>query len=635
MWIRLISALETSWQLTLFAADGITALVDTDNDGLIDTGPIAQGTSHQIIARVQAPAQGGPGDDSTATLTFVSSLDDSISKTTLLQTGFPALFVQAFADEELGAVHLTLARTGAQKEKEITTADLYADAPAVVEASDGNIFTVWSEYIPQDNNEIYIYEIHYNLANRYGETLRPATRLTNHQAAVISMEDTSPVIAAAPDGNLGVLWIQELVDQSEEMYNTNVFFAILDSTGEPVYGPVNLTGDDNWYHFYIGDSINFLNPTITATQDDRFILAWNKSTFIEDSEYNDFFFDDIYYSIKTTGGFTVKPITQFTFDTIGNDVEGFYSPDLAGLQANQAMMTWVRESDQDIYYAILDSAGAVVKDNTNLTNDPDWNFDADSTQLSDGNIAVAWSTWTGSQAITRFAILASDFDLSAGPITLQNPATDGSDGEAWLSLAADQEGRAVITSADFGFLNRLFYALIDSAGTVLTEPMIYKARTPTEPGMRINFDGYSTTTYHSQIEQGTDTLFLQPNQLLGGVPGGAALVDVYLTNHGESPAVNSTLTLILPPGLKYLGDNSGLSPTYGMNMVRWDLPEMKFLAEIRFNIILQVADVAEIGTLRYPILMRLNSPGDVNPGDNLYFGEVMAATQLFMPVMLK
>jgi hypothetical protein len=627
-------SLASSWQTTLLAADGITPLVDTDSDGLIDTGPIPQGTSLQTVARIQAPSQGGPGDDSTATLTFISSLDDSRSKTIYLQTGIPAPFVHAFADEEPGAVYLTLVRTEAQKEKKITADDFYAEEPAVVEAPDGNIFTVWSEYIPNDDNDIYIYEIHYNQVNRYGEPLRPETRLTNHQAAVISVVDLPPVIATAPDGHLGVLWIRELYDPSVEKYNTNVFFAILDSTGKPVYGPVNLTMDDNWYNYYFGDSIDFLSPTITATEDDRFFLAWNKSTFLEDCQCNDFFLDDIYFSIYSTSGTSVKPITQFTFDTIGDDPEGYFYPDLVALQANRAMITWVRESDLDVYFAVLDSAGAVEKDYTNLTNDSEWNFDADSTQLSDGKIAVAWSQWTGSKAITQFAILTSNFEISAGPISLNNPASDSKDGEAWLSLAADREGRAVITSAGFSYVNRFFYSLVDSAGNVLTQPMIYNARSSTESGMRISYLGYSTTTYHSLIEPGIDTLLLMPNQLHGSVPGGAAVVDVQMTNHGGTPAATSTLTLILTPGLIYMGDNSELSPSVGINMVRWDLPEMKLFSEIRFNVILQVTDAAAIGK-RYPLLMNLSSPGDVNPEDNLYFGEVMAATQLFIPMMMK
>ena len=153
----------------------------------------------------------------------------------------------------------------------------------------------------------------------------------------------------------------------------------------------------------MNDVPQFVEPRIAATDDNRFVLAWRR--YMDTSAGS---FNDIYYTIRNTGGGTVKPITKFTSDTAGY-YEGYYYPNLAQLSGNRMLFVWYRDGDDDVYYAVLDSAGSTVKGATNLSNSYGWGARPDAAQLSNGNIVVAWS---GSM---YFAVLDSAYNRIAGP----------------------------------------------------------------------------------------------------------------------------------------------------------------------------------------------------------------------------
>ena len=52
----------SAWAMSLYAANGATPLTDTDTDGVLDTGSVAQGATVIIIAKVQAPPGAVVGD---------------------------------------------------------------------------------------------------------------------------------------------------------------------------------------------------------------------------------------------------------------------------------------------------------------------------------------------------------------------------------------------------------------------------------------------------------------------------------------------------------------------------------------------------------------------------------------------
>jgi hypothetical protein len=626
-------SLSSTWPTSLYAADGATSLTDTDTDGVIDTGSVNQGSTVNIVAKVQTPGGVNVGDALAAAVTARSSLNTSKSKTATLQTAIPAPFAQVYRDDYDGAMSLYLAQPGAQQVKEAAN-NRYGDDLAVAEAPNGNFTYAWEKFRCVDTDcNIYAYDIEYALLNKYGETVRAASKLTDNSGATISTYDFSPVITAAPDGHIGILWYRELYQyvNNSYQYNYNIFFAVLDASGSVAYGPLNLTNNSSWVTGSTLDIPRFYDPRITPTGDNRFVLAWRRYARSKSCTSNDCYLNDIYYAVRNTGGGEVKGITQFTNDTTGKTWEGYYTPNLTGLTGNRALITWYRDSDEDIYYAVLDSAGNVVKDKTNLSGDGSstWDYEPDAVQLSDGKIVVAWTAWTGSYNI-RFAALDTAYNRTAGPTSLNTPAA--ATGSGYVSVAADNAGHAILTWMDYNNNYRnLYYALVNGSGGILTQPMIFRTSQASTPYIETSFVGYGNTSYGS-LAAGVDAAIWPGSSLAGAAPGGSAQIGLNYANHGQTTATGIVLTANLGTGLTYLGDSSGISPSIEGSLITWNLPDMSFLDKNQFVLYMGVPDTAAIGD-RYTVALGLTAnETDANASDNTANLEVMAALQVYLPL---
>lgn len=196
--------------------------------------------------------------------------------------------------------------------------------------------------------------------------------------------------------------------------------------------------------------------------------------------------NDIYYAVRDTDGRVIKPITPFTSD-IPDRYEGYGYPNLAQLSGNRVLLVWYRGSDGNIYYAVLDSAGNIVKAETSTGGA--WGWYPDAVQLSNGNIVIAWS---GSIC---FVVLDSAYNLIAGPTALSNPAAVT--GDDYVSVAADSAGHAILTwtDSDWDYRRNLYYALVDGNGNMLTGPMIFRTSQATDPYIETSYKGYGNTSY--------------------------------------------------------------------------------------------------------------------------------------------
>jgi hypothetical protein len=620
----------STWPSSLYAADGATLLTDTDSDGVIDTGSVNQGSTANIVAKVQAPGGANVGDALAANVTARSSLNTSKSKTVTLQTSIPAPFAQVYQDEYDGAMSLYLAQPGGQQVKKAAN-NWYGYEPAVAEAPNGNFAYVWSKGRCLGSNcNIYAYDIEYTLLNKYGETVRAVSKLTDNSGATTSTYDLYPVVAVAPDGRIGILWYRQLYQYVNNAWqdNYNIFFAVLDTSGNVAYGPVNLTNNSIW-GWNTPDVPQFYDPKIAATGDSRFVLAWQRYNRANNCTSNDCSINDIYYAVRNTGGVEVKGITQFTNDTIGSSWEGYYGPNLTGLTGNQALITWYRDSDGDVYYAVLDSGGNVVKNKTNLSGagSSSWDWGPDAVQLSDGKIIVAW---TGDSNI-RFAVLDTAYNRTAGPTSLTTPAA--ATGSDYVSVAADNAGHAILTWMDSDWNNRrnLYYALVNGSGGILTQPMIFRTSQASTPRIETSYVGYGNTSY-SSIATGVDTAIWPGSSLAGGAPGRSAPIGVNYTNYGQTIATGIVMTAMLGTGLTYLGDTSGISPTIVGDLITWNLPDISFLDKRQLVLYVGVPDTATIGT-RYAVALALTAnETDTNASDNTANLEVMAALQVYLPL---
>lgn len=616
----------STWPVSFYAADGTTLLTDTDSDGAVDTGSLAQGGTFTVTVKVQTSGGGSLGDDNTATVTARSSLNPSKSKIVTLNTAIPAPFAQVYSDDADGALSLYLAQPGAQVVKKVTSNWHYGFDMAVAEMPSSFAY-FWTHGRCLDIIcNVYGDEIEYTLLDRYGQTERGISKLTDHTGAIMSTYDFAPAVAVAPNGRIGVLWSREVYNSSSGQYNYNIFFAILDSSGNLAYSPVNLTNNTNWGSWGGGQNITALsNPRITATGDNRFVLGWTWESLEAPSGSctNSCWLYDIYFAVRDTNGGAVKEVTKFTNGVTGGD-EYFY-PTLAALSGNRALLAY--NGPNGILYAVLDSSGGTVKDAT-ATGGGGWLPDA--VQLSNGNIVIA----SASNTINFVVLNSATYNVTAGPNTLVNPAAIN--GSAYVSVAADAADHAVLTWMDRSYAIRanLYYALVDGNGGVLTAPMIFRTAEPSpfgdSPYIETSYEGYGNTSYSWTSPAEVD-LNISSHAWVGVSPGGLASIPIQYQNIGASPAASVTITATLDMSLTYVSDTSGVTPMMNGDTLTWTLPGMDFLDTGEFLLNVSVPS-SEFGT-RYSLELGISSAGmDANPADNVFDLDVMIARQVFLPL---
>ena len=195
-------------------------------------------------------------------------------KTASFQTGVPAQFAQTYTQSgspKVGFYHPAQQATG-------QTTDQYGYTPAVATASDGSIVQVWKQSRSIGNNR-YVNELYYAVLDNRGNVIRPAARLTDLGAAGTSAYDNGPAVAVAPDGRIGIVWYRYLWNSSNSTWNYNIYFMVLAANGATILSPTNLTNNGNWGSGSGANVPRFDYPTIAATADGRFGLAWTRNVY--------------------------------------------------------------------------------------------------------------------------------------------------------------------------------------------------------------------------------------------------------------------------------------------------------------------------------------------------------------------
>jgi len=227
-----------------------------------------------------------------------------------------------------------------------------------------------------------------------------------------------------------------------------------------------------------------VEPRITATDDNRFVLAWRRYSRESAGSLN-----DIYYAVRDTNGNPVKGVTKFTNGVAGSDY--YYDPALASLSGSRALLAYY--ANGSISYAVLNSAGNVVKGETATGG---YGYCPDAVQLANGSVLLAWTYWGSDLYEINFAMLdGANYNVVAGPTALSNPAAVT--GNDYVSVAADRAGRGILTwmDADWDYRRNLYYALVDGSGNALTDPMIFRTSQATDPRIETSFEGYGNTSW--------------------------------------------------------------------------------------------------------------------------------------------
>jgi hypothetical protein len=73
--------------------------------------------------------------------------------------------------------------------------------------------------------------------------------------------------------------------------------------------PTNLTNNVLWGEWGTVNVPRFFDAQIAASGDNRFLVAWS-----QDLETEERWLEDVYYTVVSSTGGTIKPVTQFSGD---------------------------------------------------------------------------------------------------------------------------------------------------------------------------------------------------------------------------------------------------------------------------------------------------------------------------------
>jgi len=613
-------------------------LSDSDGDLKADTGLGLKDASTTVVVAVEVPAGATTGQSNAAVVQITLSLNSSKSKTVTLRAAIPALFAKAYQHSADSAGSLYLVQPVGQARRAVASG-VHGYATAIAQTPDGFIY-VWGQGAWVGGT--WISELWYALLDWHGELKQGPVRLTNYAGVALQTNDGPPVVAVPPDGNMGVLWEHALYDGFRS--NTNIYFALLDPSGNVALPPTDLTGNQGWSQWDTATYgvPNFWSSAIAATGDNRFVLPWNRQH--QETPGGSCpewcYVTDVYCTICAGDCTQVKGLTRFTQDGPGG-CGGNYSPNLAILSGNRALATWYR--DDDIYCAGLDSSGGVVHGVTGLTTEQSQPSDNEpkARHLSDGKVIIAWEEreWPGNQV--RFALLDSPLNRTAGSMVLHNPAAVMVN--TAISLAADDASRAFLTWTDSHACRHLYYAIVDSSGNVLTPPIIFRS-TGNDSAIGSSCCGCGNTSCPWRPAPDPDGATWFAVSLVAASPGGAANLSLSYGNCGQANLTGAMRMLELKPGLSYITDTSGITPTVGPLAastglgiatagirISWHIPDVAFFN--RGDLLVSVAIPASAGmATRCPARLGLNCNSEASPADDQVNAMMMAAPRFLPPV---
>lgn len=623
--------------VALFYDDSMTPLEDTDGDGIVDTGPIKPESPVRVVARVAMPSTAQAGASVTSLLAFSPSVSAGRAVTVPLQATLPHPFAHVYSDWFSGSTQLLLARPEAQAIRQVDHHDWgWLNSMAVVEAPDHNLVYSWARSRCYDNPCTREgWEVEFTVLDPYGETVTPIRRLADFSNAHHFTQEEATT-AALGDGRIGFLSRRYQLDTGTNRYNFNIFWTVVNQAGDVVVGPVNLTNNTAWGVSGAQGVPVFWSPQIAAIGHDRFVLAWVRHVPTANGDQN-----EIYYSVRSSSGAVVKPVTLLASSTPG--VSMHVAPALAALQGNRALLSWSwrRSGNDQIVYTVLDSNGAVVRPTAELSaadQVTDWD-NMDAVQLANGTIVAAWQAWgcvSGEwRPRIRMAVLDADFNAVGPPLCLI-PPLGSSYGDLRASVvAADADHAAITWQGDtVAQSNHLFYAVVHSSGALTTAPTVFLTNPdPYCPQLTNGVNGYSSASVTWQPPAGVDSAVALANPMRGIAPGGVTAVNVRLTGRGAAPASGVTLTATLDPRLRYLGDSSGVTPTIAGNVIIWELPDLRLYDIRTFTVNVENVAGALGALLMVEMALDADQP-DIEPANNAATILLPVVLPVFLPLVL-
>lgn len=482
--------------VTLYSQPGGAQLTDTNGSRHYVTSSVSPGAVYTLRVAVQVPAGLAVGASSAVKLSIAPTSSLASAQVVALQMAVPAGFATGYLALSSGANHLLYAEPG-------NTRDVLSAVPgqvtggfnsAVAQTPAGNIVYAWQGKNPSSGLD----EVRYAIFSKGGAEVRGVTQLVPGSN---QFNDRIPTVAAAPDGKIAIGWVREVGPDSA--YTSNAMLRILNADGSNSSADIQVTNNLTTGNVTLHPHKIF-EVEASVSGDNHVALTWTQASYdftnqIPNVSCNGCTYTrDIWLGVYSTQGSPIGTgIRKISNDT-SNTTDGDRTPGLAALSGGRFLLTYsmiALDGRESLVGRALDSSGNllaafdIVSPGTSGTSNH-----ADSVQLSNGRILVAWGWGSMSSAVlngSSFQPISGVTQLTSTDPAQPNYLPPG----AYASVAADASGRGIITWMD-EYINdatprrTLYYALVDSNGAVITPPMpiAYDA-----VGIRAGEFGHNTT----------------------------------------------------------------------------------------------------------------------------------------------
>ncbi len=629
--------LTSTWPAEVTHTDG-SPLADTDGDGAVDTGPIAQGSRMELNVRVQTPAFVSVADNNSAVLKFSSTRNPSWQRSTVLRTAVPAPFAQAYEDDALYGVRVDFADPQGSRISRLTQ-DPTTSGSTIAALPNGGHVVAWGQRFASS------WHLRYVFLDKDGVPTSPVRSLLRPDGSAPGGRISEVAVTVALDGIVGIAWKQRESRENNGAweYLENVYLATLDGAGSSLLPPTDVT-KYTAYGEYGGESHPMLyNVQITPSGAGRFVMAWEIEMW-QGGQYT----DNVFYTVRSANNDVVKPVAQLSAtDQLGlNHAE---MPVLTTLSDNHVILAYdIYTNDLPVSFVELSSEGNLVGGPVTLGADP--GYPQAATQLSDGSILFVWLEWYADVTRLYYAVVdRATYTVRSGPTWLENPAS--ATGDLNASVAPDAKGHVAVTwgEQDYYYRHFLYYALIAQEGTLLTPPTAFlTAKTPADgsnPRLTTTFSAYAIAANRAYDPSSTtlpDVSVTAPS-LTTGPSGGITQLAIGLANQGLPIASSVVVTAQLDSQLTYVSAvpepslvaaaGAGSTSEGGAELT-WNVPSLSYLTYGRILLSTSVPS-ATIGST-YPVTITVSHSGaDYDDGDMTIQTQVMVAEQLFTPMVAK
>jgi hypothetical protein len=488
------SSSKPGWSVTFTKPDGVVPLKDTNQDGKVDTGVVNQGSQTNLLVKVKPDFYAAPGDYALIDLTVSSASNPAKQATPVLQSAIPVPFSHAYADSQTGMYLNRIWKNNliVSKAAKFFTGNTLALAFMEPE----RYIYAWElngDYLDDQGETVKYSNIQYLVLDRYGNRITPLKLLTDNGSqatADLSINARYPALAATSNGRFALLYALYKYDDSDPYHpksNSNIYLAVTNKAGDQTTGLMNLTGNSQWRSTDNSDVVPvYTFPRIVATGDNRWFVSWIDSRDESGKEVN-----RLYYAIYNADGSVMKAPTILSKSAAGATT--YADPFITSLSGGRVFLGYSvydqTSSAYSLVYALLDSSGNVVKNPATIPGVSGWRPDV--IQLTDGNILLAWTNpLTENLQIMLFN--ATGEQVISGPTDLPRLGVRLPD---YVSVTRDAEGHGVLTWMDAEWKDYIYYALVNSSGSLVTPPMIVATGEASNPLIQTNSAGQGNAPY--------------------------------------------------------------------------------------------------------------------------------------------